>query len=187
MMIAPPGLETIEEIGSYRDAIVACVEHDERLQLRFSEFVPSRLTEAKFWSVYFYKVEFLIQFGANVEHSSPGQCCDAAGHEGKCEGEGEERELEAIPAGPTLGSEEKSSSKEAVQPAGPSPPLTEAGEGELTAEGDDDFTLAVHREVMVYAQIAPMRSSGYYANEWDVHKWDWSGRMRIVAHGYRYR
>lgn len=40
-------------------------------------------------------------------------------------------------------------------------------------------------QVMVYATIAPMRSSGYYANEWDVNKWDWSGRMRIVAHGYR--
>jgi hypothetical protein len=37
---------------------------------------------------------------------------------------------------------------------------------------------------MVYASIAPMRSAGYYAHEWNVNQWDWSGRLRLVAHGY---
>jgi len=39
-------------------------------------------------------------------------------------------------------------------------------------------------EVMAYAKIPPMKSTGHCAGDWNAETWDWKGRMRVVGHGY---
>lgn len=132
MLIAPPGLEMIENVSLYHPAIMSCVERDPRLQERFSEAVPSKMPEAKFWSIYFYKVEFLIRFGRNVEHSHPPAAGDSPAPSLDPPGA---RELTALSASASSGETK------------PAPTAAADLTADLTAEGDDDFTLAVHREV----------------------------------------
>ena len=158
MVIAPPGLELIEEVGSYHDAIVACVERDPRLRARFSEHVPSKMSERQFWSIYFYKVAFLIEFGTNVEHGTA--AVDPLEPPGAAEGQDDGRELDALPAsGAPVDVAPAVTAKEEASTASPEATSShvEADAGELTAEGDDDFTLAVHREVTVPASSPSIR------------------------------
>mmetsp|Transcript_6954 Transcript_6954/g.10962 ORF Transcript_6954/g.10962 Transcript_6954/m.10962 type:complete len:266 (-) Transcript_6954:253-1050(-) len=53
----------------------------------------------------------------------------------------------------------------------------------LDDESDLEQTLFMVRECYVY-KIPPRTSTqGYRANEWDVNKWIWSGRIKVVAKG----
>jgi len=42
-------------VDEYAEAIYACAGADELLQQRFTDCVPGRMNEAKFWAIYFYK------------------------------------------------------------------------------------------------------------------------------------
>jgi len=118
-----------------------------------------------------------MDYGSNVEHARTPEKTDTV-------------EMKPL-ANPILdeaekGSEHTAATVESTSSSGES--MNESPGGNVVGkEVDDseDFTLYVFPEVKLYAKIAPMRSSGYYANEWNVNEWDWSGRLRVVAHGYK--
>ena len=66
-------------------------------------------------------------------------------------------------------------------PAGASePPIVSEDSGPLD---DHEVTLWTCKEMYVY-QIPPLKSeSGHRANDWNVDKWLWSGRLRVVSCG----